>query len=53
MLHLAPARRNRLILVAALAIMVLVFLSVARSALVPYITLALAYILLPGVNRLE
>ena len=54
MLHLAPARRNRLILVAALAIMVLVFLWVARSALVPYIfALALAYILLPGVNRLE
>ena len=54
MLHLAPARRNRLILVAALAIMVLVFLWVARSALVPYIfALAVAYILLPMVNRLE
>ena len=54
MLHLAPARRNRLILVAALAAMVLVFLWVARSALVPYIfALALAYILLPAVNRLE
>ena len=34
--------------------MVLVFLWVARSALVPYIfALALAYILLPAVNRLE
>ena len=34
--------------------MVLLFLWVARSALVPYIfALALAYILLPGVNRLE
>ena len=37
MLHLAPARRNRLILVAALATMVLFVLWVARSALVPYI----------------
>ena len=54
MLHLTPARRNRLILVAALAVMVLLFLWVARSALVPYIfALALAYILLPAVNRLE
>ena len=54
MLHLAPARRNRLILVAVLAAMVLFFLSVARSALLPYIfALALAYILLPAVNRLE
>ena len=54
MLHLSPARRNRLILVAALAAMVLLFLWVARSALVPYIfALALAYILLPAVNRLE
>jgi predicted PurR-regulated permease PerM len=54
MLHLAPARRNRLILVAALAAMVLFFLWVARSALLPYIfALALAYILLPAVNRLE
>jgi predicted PurR-regulated permease PerM len=54
MLHLMPARRNRLILVAALAAMVLLFLWVARSALVPYIfALALAYILLPAVNRLE
>jgi len=54
MLHLAPARRNRLILVAALAAMILFFLWVARSALLPYIfALALAYILLPAVNRLE
>ena len=54
MLHLAPARRNRLILVAALAVMVLFFLWVARGALVPYVfALALAYILLPAVNRLE
>jgi predicted PurR-regulated permease PerM len=54
MLHLAPARRNRLILVAVLAIIVLFFLWVARSALVPYIfALALAYLLLPAVNRLE
>jgi predicted PurR-regulated permease PerM len=54
MLRLAPAHRNRLILVAALALMVLLFLWVARSALVPYIfALALAYILLPLVNRLE
>ena len=51
---LDPARRNRLILVAALAAMVLLFLWVARSALVPYIfALAMAYILLPAVNRLE
>jgi predicted PurR-regulated permease PerM len=54
MLHLPPARRNRLILVVALAIIVLLFLWVARSALVPYIfALALAYLLLPAVNRLE
>jgi predicted PurR-regulated permease PerM len=54
MLHLAPARRNRLILVAALAAIVLFFLWVARSALLPYIfALVLAYILLPAVNRLE
>jgi predicted PurR-regulated permease PerM len=54
MLHLTPARRNRLILVAALTAMILLFLWVARSALVPYIfALALAYILLPAVNRLE
>jgi len=54
MLHLLPARRNRLILVLALAIIVLFFLWVARSALIPYIfALALAYLLLPAVNRLE
>lgn len=54
MLHPAPARRNRLILVAALATMILFVLWVARSALLPYIfALALAYILLPAVNRLE
>jgi predicted PurR-regulated permease PerM len=54
MMRLTPARRNRLILVAALATMILLFLWVARSALVPYIfALALAYILLPAVNRLE
>ena len=54
MLHLTPARRNRLILVLALAIIVLAFLWVARSALIPYIfALALAYLLLPAVNRLE
>jgi predicted PurR-regulated permease PerM len=54
MLHLSPARRNRLILVLVLAIIVLFFLWVARSALVPYIfALALAYLLLPAVNRLE
>jgi len=54
MLHLAPARRNRLILVAALATTILFVLWVARSALLPYIfALALAYILLPAVNRLE
>ena len=54
MLHLTPNRRNRLILVLALAIIVLFFLWVARSALIPYIfALALAYLLLPVVNRLE
>ncbi len=54
MLHLAPARRNRLLLVLALAIIVLVVLWIARSALIPYIfALALAYLLLPVVNRLE
>ncbi len=54
MLRLTPARRNRLILVTILAFLVLLFLWVARSALVPYIfALALAYILLPAVNRLE
>ncbi len=54
MLHLSPARRNRLILVFALAIIVLFVLWVARSALVPYVfALALAYLLLPAVNRLE
>jgi predicted PurR-regulated permease PerM len=54
MLHLTPARRNRLLLVLALVIIVLVVLWVARSALVPYIfALALAYLLLPVVNRLD
>ena len=54
MLHLTPNRRNRLILVLALAFIVLFFLWVARSALIPYIfALALAYLLLPVVNRLE
>jgi len=54
MLHIPPARRNRLLLVLALATIVLLVLWVARSALIPYIfALALAYILLPAVNRLE
>ena len=54
MLHLSPARRNRLILVFVLALIILSFLWVARSALLPYIfALALAYLLLPAVNRLD
>jgi predicted PurR-regulated permease PerM len=54
MLHLPPARRNRLILISVLAIFVLAVLWVARGALAPYIfALALAYLMLPAVNRLE
>ena len=54
MFHLSSARRNRLLLTVALAVLVLVVLWVARTALVPYIAaLALAYLMLPLVNRLD
>ncbi|OQA46740.1 MAG: pheromone autoinducer 2 transporter [Chloroflexi bacterium ADurb.Bin325] len=54
MSYLTPARRNRLLLVLALILIVLLALWAARDALFPYIlALALAYILLPVVNRLE
>ncbi len=52
--HLTLARRNRLLLVLALILIVLLALWAARGALFPYIlALALAYLLLPVVNRLE
>lgn len=51
---LTPARRNRLVLVGSLVLLVGVLLWIARSALVPYMLgLALAYIMLPLVNRLD
>lgn len=51
---LSPARRNRLLLVAALVLLAGSFLWIARSALVPYIlAAALAYLMLPLVNRLD
>jgi predicted PurR-regulated permease PerM len=54
MLHLTPARRNRLILILALAASMLVILWVARGALLPYIfALGLAYLLAPAVNWLD
>ncbi len=54
MLNLSPARRNRLILVAALTLTVVLTLWVARGALFPYIVaLVLAYLMLPLVNLLE
>ncbi len=52
--YLTPARRNRLLLVFALILIVLLALWAARGALFPYIlALAMAYLLLPVVNRLE
>lgn len=51
---LTPARRNRLALVGSLILLVGVLLWAARNALVPYVLgLALAYVMLPVVNRLE
>jgi len=52
--YLTPARRNRLLLVFALVLIVALALWAARGALFPYIlALAMAYLLLPVVNRLE
>lgn len=54
MLSWTPRRRNRLLLVSALALLLLLALWAARQALFPYIlALALAYLLLPVVNRLD
>lgn len=54
MLHLTPARRNRLILITALALIVIATLWAARGALFPYIfALVLAYLMLPLVNLLD
>jgi predicted PurR-regulated permease PerM len=51
---MSPGRRNRLILVAALLIIVGAMLYVARAALLPYILgLVVAYLVLPFVNWLE
>ncbi len=51
---LTPARRNRLLLVGTLVVVVVALLWSARSALVPYVlALALAYVMLPVVNRLD
>jgi predicted PurR-regulated permease PerM len=53
-LDLAPARRNRLILVFALLLLLLALLWAARGALAPYILgLALAYLLIPLVRLLD
>jgi predicted PurR-regulated permease PerM len=52
--QISTARRNRLVLILALTTLVLVILWVARGALVPYVfALALAYLMLPAVNRLD
>ena len=54
MLDMSPARRNRLILWAALALLVGGMLWAARKVLLPYILgLVLAYLLLPLVNWLD
>lgn len=54
MFNLPPARRNRLILVAGLALLVLPVLWAARGVLFPYIfALLLAYLMLPLVNLLD
>lgn len=51
---ISPARRNRMLLVAALLLLVVGLLWAARSALAPYIlALVLAYLVLPIVNRLD
>jgi len=51
---ISPARRNRLILVAALVVIVGWMLYVARRALFPYILgLVIAYLVLPLVNFLD
>lgn len=49
-----PARRNRLILVLSMLVLVLAVLWVARGALAPYIfALAVAYLVLPAVNLFD
>lgn len=54
MLNLTPARRNRLILVAALILLLALLLWAARGALFPYLfALALAYVVLPVVNPID
>jgi predicted PurR-regulated permease PerM len=54
MLGWSPQRRNRAILVAALAVMIFLALRAARGALFPYVlALVLAYLMLPAVNWLE
>jgi len=54
MFHISASRRNRLILVLALVLFVATVLWVARDALAPYIAaFALAYLMLPAVNRIE
>lgn len=51
---ISPTRRNRLLLVAGLLLLVGGLLWVARGALLPYfLALALAYLVLPLVNRLD
>lgn len=54
MFNMAPARRNRLILIAALALILGLVLWAAREALFPYIfALVMAYLMLPLVNLVE
>lgn len=54
MFGLTPSRRNRLFLVAVLALVVVLTLWAARGALFPYLfALVLAYLMLPLVNLLE
>lgn len=54
MLSLTHHRRNRLLLVGLLVLLMILALWAARGALFPYIlALALAYLLLPAVNRLD
>lgn len=51
---MSPARRNRLILTSALALVVGAMLYVARAALLPYVLgLVVAYLVLPLVNFLD
>jgi predicted PurR-regulated permease PerM len=51
---IAPLRRNRLLLIAALVVLVAAMLWSARGALFPYLfALVLAYLMLPAVNWLD